>query len=275
MDARKFDSAVPLGGGAFFLISAGLTVTGYINPPLGWTLILTGVIVFIVGLWRLRRSPGVKATSSLAILPLCGGGYVLDWVHLKPFLEKQDIDHCRRTRMVFAAARIANRGNAKAVGVRVRIEGLTRPLEWWERMEGIRTPGEVYWEGRSSDGAWSKEPGQKFVTGGPVEVEISARSDRLVIFAVSYPIPPVGGSWWFPDQSDLVLKRSFEPGNNTIEETTQKERHRFIGPGCSLMLRVTSADSEANRRFQLGFDGGRPTVKPMRPAGPPPTTAPE
>lgn len=155
---------------AIGLAGWGASLTGRANPSLGFALTALGVLggVGILG-WGL--GPWVRARR--------WRGWRRPPIRLKPRLQESP-----RVPEELSTEQLLRIGFLHPVYFELSVENLgTRVLS--------RVVGRVKFiapDKRELDGyiAWSQEPGEDFVPGGPLEVEISAGSERVARLAIAY-----------------------------------------------------------------------------------------
>lgn len=156
----------------------GASWTGWAQPWLGWLLIVLGVVggavILCWGFW-----PWIRARL--------WQGWRQPPLTLKPRLQESP-----RVSEELSTEQLLRIGFLHPVYLDLSVENLgTRVLS--------RVVGRVKLiasDKRELDGyiAWSQEPGEDFVPGGPLEVEISAGSERVARLAIAYLAAEQG---WF------------------------------------------------------------------------------
>lgn len=171
MESRPRRGVIGAGLGiSISVVGWGASWTGWASPLLGWTLVTLGVVAG-VGLLGWGFWPWIRARlwSGWRELPIKLKARLQDSPRVPEELTTEQLLRIGFLHPAYLEISVKNLGTqvlSRVVGMVKFIAPDKRELESYV--------------------AWSQEPGEDFVPGGPLEVEISAGSERMARIAIAY-----------------------------------------------------------------------------------------
>lgn len=171
MESRPRRGVIGAGLGiSISVVGWGASWTGWASPLLGWTLVTLGVVAGVVllgwGFWPWIRA---RLWSGWRQLPIKVKPRLQESPRVPEELTTEQLLRIGLLHPVYLEISVKNLGSqvlSRVVGTIKLIAPDKRELESYI--------------------AWSQEPGDDFVPGGPLEVEISAGSERMARIAIAY-----------------------------------------------------------------------------------------
>lgn len=233
----------------------GASMSGYVNPPLGITLMAIGALVFSGAVvWGLLPMLGrflrLRANRKATVPEVLKISSTLSTLSLSyPEHSSRDMITTGYLKRVYLLLRVCNEGNRDLLRVvaRCSIAGSNEVLPCF----------------------WSKETGPQFVPEGMNSADLHIWQDRLLVIVQAFGSEKLWAR--LPEnQKHLFLVPSLRdrPFQGRAFATSRAGEDLDLGQTIELIVRFRGEGFEEERRLLLGFDSEDPTIS-ITPSGDP------